>query len=385
MLTSKHGHGSTWLALIVTLILLMALSACGQTATEAPAPTESAETAPDLTVSPEATAVSAPGQQSEPAVTSGEGEKLQVVATTTIVADVVQQVGGDAVEVFVLLPVGADPHSFEPSPQDITSVAEADAVFVNGGGLEEFLTPLLENAGISADKVFSVSEGIELRAFTGEDAHAHEEADLGNATAESDHAHDAADQEHNAAMAESDHEHEQTGGDPHTWTDPNNVMVWTDTIYQALSELDPANAQTYQAHAQQYRAELADLDVWVQEQVARIPEENRQIVTDHQVFGYFADRYGLIQVGTIVPGYSTLSEPSAQELAALEDAIRDLNVKAVFVGNTVNPSLAERVAEDTGTQLVTLLTGSLTEAGGSAPTYLDYIRYNVDAMVSALR
>ena len=134
-----------------------------------------------------------------------------------------------------------------------------------------------------------------------------------------------------------------------------------------------------------YRQELIDLDQWILEQVAQIPEANRELVTDHQLFIYFANRYGFEQIGAIVPGYSTLSEPSAQELAQLEDAIRELGVRAIFVGNTVNPALAQRVANDTGTKLVFLYTGSLTEATGPAPTYLDYMRFNVQAIVEALK
>ena len=284
--------------------------------------------------------------QSAPAVDSG---KLKVVATTTIVGDVAAQVGGDLIQLSVLLPVGIDPHSFEPTPQDVAKVAEADLIFANGAGLEEFLDNLIESAGAD-DKVVSLSEEIALleRPLHG------------------------GDDEHSL-------------GDPHTWTDPNNVMVWTQKVSRTLGEADPANVNAYAANAEKYQTELEELDAWIREQVSQIPVEQRKIVTDHRLFGYFVEEYGFEQVGAIIPGYSSLAEPSAQELAAIEDAIHDLDVKAVFVGNTVNPMLAERIAEDTGTQLISIYTGSLSEPGGGAESYLTYMRYNTIAFVDALK
>ena len=138
-------------------------------------------------------------------------------------------------------------------------------------------------------------------------------------------------------------------------------------------------------NAQAYRASLQELDGWIREQVAGVPEQNRRLVTDHASFSYFAHQYGFEQVGAVFPGYSTLAQPSAQDLAALEDAIREFDVKAVFVGNTVNPALAEQVAQDTGTRVVFMYTGSLSEPGGPAGDYLAFMRYDVRVMVEALR
>ncbi len=166
---------------------------------------------------------------------------------------------------------------------------------------------------------------------------------------------------------------------------PANAMVMVHNIKQALSELDPANATTYAANAEAYQAQLQALDIWVKAQIETIPAENRQLVTDHDALGYYADRYGLQVVGAVIPAYSTNAEPSARELADLQEAIAELNVRAVFVGTTVNPVLAERVAEDTGVKLVPLYTGSLGEAGSGAETYLDFIRFNTSAIVEALR
>jgi ABC-type Zn uptake system ZnuABC Zn-binding protein ZnuA len=250
------------------------------------------------------------------------------------------------------MPLGADPHSFEPAPRDMAAVVDAHVVFANGAGLEEFLDSLMESAE-AEEKTVHVSHGIAFRRFDGE--------------------------------SEGDGEHDHAADDPHTWTDPNNVMVWAQNIEDALSNLDPTNGEAYRVNAEAYRAELQELDAWIREQVAQIPEKDRQIVTDHTILGYLADRYGFVQVGAIVPGYSSLAEPSAKELAELEDAIRQLGVEAVFVGSTVNPALAETVAQDTGVQLVTIYTGSLSEKGGQADTYIAYMRYNVEAIVQALR
>ena len=311
-------------------------------------------------------------------VALGQGEKLKVVASTSIVADVVQQVGGERIALIALMPLGADPHAFEPAPRDAAAVADAHVVFVNGMGLEVFLEKLFQSAGEGVT-VVPVSYGIEPLRFEEEGVHGEAEGDH-HGEAEGDH----------HGEAEGDHHGEDEGdhygeADPHTWFDPHNVIVWTRNIAHALGALDPPNAQAYQASAAAYEAELRELDAWIREQIARLPEGKRRLVTDHASFGYFARRYGFAQVGTLFPGYSTLAEPSAQDLAALEDAIRALDVPAVFVGLTVNPGLAERVAEDTGTRLVFLYTGSLSAPGGPADDYISFMRYNVSAIVEALR
>ncbi|MFZ5809873.1 MAG: metal ABC transporter substrate-binding protein [Chloroflexota bacterium] len=298
-----------------------------------------------------------------PAVESGS--RLNVLATTTIVADVVRNIGGEKINLTVLLPTGVDPHSFQPAPQDIAKMADADLIFANGAGLEEFLTPMIESAN-AREKVIYVSEGIELLESAESDDLSHE-AEVPSST-------------HTAE--EPEHHHE--GGDPHVWFDPNNVIIWTHNITQALSKMDPANAESYQKNSENYLTELKALDEWIRQQVSSIPAENRKLVTDHLVFTYFAERYGFVQEGAVIPGYSTVAEPSAQEIAALEDIIRQQGVKAIFVGNSVNPALSRRVAEDTGVQLITIFTGSLSAPGGGADTYLEFMRYNVNAIVQAL-
>jgi ABC-type Zn uptake system ZnuABC Zn-binding protein ZnuA len=294
------------------------------------------------------------GACSQGVVSPSRGDRLKVVATTTIVGDVVSQVGGDLIDLSVLLPIGSDPHSFDPTPQDIAKVADADVVFANGAGLEEFLDKMIETAGAS-DKVVYVSTGID---FLVNENH----ADSGSAN-----------QDNHGAI------------DPHTWTSPLNVILWVVNIKNGLSELDSHNVEVYAANADRYSSKLQELDTWIREQVAQIPKEYRKIVTDHSLFGYFVAEYGLEQVATIVPGYSTLAEPSARDIANLEDVINNLHVKAIFVGKSINPTLARRISEDTGTKLVFIYTGSLSEPNGEAATYINYMRYNTTAFVEALK
>ena len=320
---------ATWLFLTLAVLCLALSSGCQSAVTPAQGSENQADEMPAL--SP---------------MTLAQGEKLQVVASTSIVADVVRNVGGDLIDLTTLMPLGADPHAFEPTPQDAAAVADAHVVFINGAGLELFLESLLQSAG-AAEKVVSVSQGIELRRL--DDAHEHGDAD------------------------------------PHVWFDPHNVVVWTRNIERALSALDPDHARAYAANSAAYQAQLRELDVWIQEQVAQVPAANRELLTDHTTFGYFAARYGFEQVGAVFPGLSTLAQPSARELAALSDAIRACDVKALFVGTTVNPRLARQVAEDTGTRLVFLYTGSLSEPGGPAADYLSLMRYDVSAIVDALK
>ena len=279
-------------------------------------------------------------------------DRLSVVATTTIVGDVVSVVGGDLISLNILLPVDADPHSYQPVPQDLAAISKADVVFLNGLGLEEFLEEVVAGAVEGAEMV-SVSEGV-VTLDVGEEEEEEEE------------------------------EHEHGDEDPHVWMDPNNVIVWVENIAAKLSELDPANAEVYAANAEAYIQELEALDAWIMEQATTLPVEDRLLVADHDTLAYFAARYGFELVGAVIPGFSTLAEPSAQDIAKLQDQILALGVKAVFVGATVNPNLVERVAEDTGAQVITLYTGSLSGPDGPAPTYLEMMRYNVRAIVEAL-
>ena len=274
---------------------------------------------------------------------------LKVVAMNSLIGDVVSQVGGDKVSVEVLLPLGSDPHSFSPTPQDAAKIADADIVFANGVGLESFLKPLMDSVGGSS-KIVEVSDGIKFRTTSSENSRDKQPVD-----------------------------------DPHTWMDPNNTIIWVDNIVRALSDKDPNNASYYSKNGQAYQAKLRDLDTWIRSEVSSIPEKDRKLVTDHLVFGYFSDRYGFSQVGAIIPGFSSLAEPSAQDIAQIEDSIKAMGVKAIFINLGTNANIAQRISEDTGTKLVSLYMHSLSDKGGEAGNYIDFIRFDVSAIVNALK
>jgi len=240
----------------------------------------------------------------------------------------------------------------------MVKITRADAIFVNGFDLEEFLDDLLEGSGTQAELIV-VSEGIQPLEMPDLD-HSEEEQD----------------------GDEEDHDHE-IGADPHVWFDPNNLVIWTENIVSALTRLDPDHADLYQANGQAYQDELAALDSWIRMEIERIPEENRELVTDHTSLGYFAEQYGFKQIGAVIPALTTEAETSGRELAELIDTIRETQVKAIFVGIDFDPTLAERVAEETGVDLIPLYFGSLSD-GEPAATYLDFMRYDVNAIVSAL-
>lgn len=282
------------------------------------------------------------------------GEMLKVVATTNILGDVVGQVGGEHIDLTIMMDIGVDPHSYVPTPADTAAIHDAHVVFANGVGLEANLEEMLASAGGDAALIY-VSHGLEHRLAEG---------------ATEEHGHE--------------HEGEEEGLDPHTWFDVRNVIHWVEKTEQALSSLDPASAEAYRTNAAAYTAELEALDAWVVEQVETIPENNRKLVTNHPAFGYLASRYGLEQVGAVYP-ISPSSEPSAQDIAALQDAIRAYGVPAVFTESTVNPKLAQQVATDTGVRLVALYSGSLGEPGSGAESYIDLIRFDVQAIVDALK
>jgi manganese/iron transport system substrate-binding protein len=308
-----------------------------------------------------------------------EIEPFKVVASTNIIGDVLQEIGGEAIELTVLLSPGADPHIFEPTPRDIVAISDADVVFINGLGLEEFLDRYLDD-NLAAERLVSVSQGVQPRKFLEPHTHPDHEDDHGH---EDEHGHEDDHGPEDGHAHDDDHDHGEY--DPHVWFDVQNVIFWTYTIEQKLSELDPDNANLYADNANLYRQRLEELDAWIVEQVSRIPQENRKLVSDHESFGYFANRYGFQQLATVIPNVSTAAAPSAQDLARLSDIIEETGVKAIFVGTTVNPDLSRRIAEDTGIRLGMLYTGSLSEPGGPANSYIDMMRYNVNLIVSALK
>jgi ABC-type Zn uptake system ZnuABC Zn-binding protein ZnuA len=285
-----------------------------------------------------------------------EGETLQVIATTSIVGDIVSTVGGNAIELHVLIPRGKDPHGYQATPQDLTRVADADLIIINGFGLEEgFIDDLVQVA--DEVPIISISEGIEPLDFVAETE---------------DHEHEGEDHEHG-------------GVDPHIWFDPIKVLVWVENVADAFSGMDPNNEDVYKSNADAFETEIEALHAWIQEQVAEIPMDKRLLVTDHHSFAYFAHRYGFSTLGAVIPAYSTSASPSAKDLAELNDLIAEYQVRAIFVGRTTNPQLAESIAQDTGIQIVPLFTGSLGVENEPGDTYISMMRENVTDIVTTLR
>lgn len=280
-----------------------------------------------------------------------EGHRLRVVATTSIIGDTVQRVAGNHVDLTVLLPIGSDPHSYTATPQDMIAMSDADVIFVNGLGLEESLLPTID--AIEGVPVVSINEGITPIQL---DEHSSEDV------AEVDHAHG--------------------GVDPHTWLDVRNVRQWALTAATALGTLDPGNAPAYRQAGDAYAAELSALHQEILGAVAPIPPEARKLVTDHDTLRYFAAAYGYEVIGSVIPSFSTLSTISAQEMAALQEQIKATGARAVFADASVNPRLAQQVAQDTGIAFVRLYTGSLGPAGSPESTYTGMMRTNVKKILA---
>jgi ABC-type Zn uptake system ZnuABC Zn-binding protein ZnuA len=276
-------------------------------------------------------------------VTSPKEEPV-VLTSTTFLADIAQNVAGDRLQVESLLPFGADPHSYQPIPQDVARVANSNLLIVNGADYEHFLGTILENAG-GERTVIEASAGLKVR------------EDAGN-------------------------EH---GVDPHLWLDPNNVIYYVENIRDGLIETDPAGTETYTTNAQGYIVQLQELDAWIREQVNSIPAERRLLVTNHDSLWYFSERYGFKVIGTVVEGTSSSAAPSAKQMAALIDRIKASGAPAVFLDAAESPALADQVASDAGVKVVTdLYFGSLTD-GPPAGTYIDMMKHNVNRIVEALK
>ena len=351
-----------------------------------------------------------------PADESRTGGDLSVVATTTIVADIVSRIGGERISLYVMLPAGTDPHVFQPTPRDARHVADADVVFANGAGLEaDFLGDLIRSA--NPRRVVELSEHLPLRSMAeahDEDEEEHHDEDEHHDDDEEEHHdedehhdddeeehhdedehHDDDEEEHHDEDEhhdddeeehhdEDEHGHDHGEFDPHVWMDPTLVAMWAVEVAEVLSEIDPEHGAEYDRRAGELVQELDDLDEWIAQRVAAVPRDHRVLVADHDALAYFAARYGFELLDSVIPGVSTASEPSARHLAQLREVIAEHAVPAIFVGTVVNPQVAQSVASDLGIEVVPIYTGSLSEADGPASTYQDFMRTNVERIVAAL-
>jgi len=278
-----------------------------------------------------------------PSASSDPQTDIVILTSTTLLADLTRNIAGERLAVDSLLPVGTDPHSYQPVPRDAAKISKSKVLIINGADYEHFLEALLENAA-GEREIIEASAGLKLRTDT-----------------------------------ESEH-----GVDPHLWLDPNNVIVYVENIREGLTHFDPDGAAIYQSNADAYVSQLQELDKWINEQVAQIPSEHRLLVTNHEALGYFAERYGFTVVGTVIESFSSDASPSAQQMAALVDQIKSGGAPAIFLDASDNPALAQQIAAETGITVVTdLHLESLTD-GPPAATYIDMMKHNVTQIVNAL-
>lgn len=393
--------------LSLTLLLGTGLVACNPTSET----TTTTSTATTTTASSVATA-SAPAATSSSAsatvVASGDATQEAVVtatATTSIIGDFVRAVGGDRVKVQVLVPAGSDAHTFSPSPESVRTLAGSGVLFANGAGLEGWLPDAVAAAPdvptvllAEALALHKADEGGHDHGAEGHSEEAHMKEASGTAT---DHEHDHDHEEASGAVAEADHdhadEHDHEHGDeyaghnhgefdPHAWWDVELASGYLDGIAAKLSELDPAGADTYRQNAEAYAAELRTIDEYGKKQFAAIPPEQRVVVTAHDALNYFAERYGLEVVGAVIPGLSTEREPSAQELAALADTMREHGVRVILTENVTSDRLAQALAKETGAVVAPpVYTDALGPAGSPGETFTGAFRHNIDSIVSSIQ
>ena len=286
---------------------------------------------------------------------AGSGEKVQVAVTISVLQDFVEQVGGDRVEAFSIVPVGGSPETFQPSPRDAGRISEARVVFENGMGLDAWVEDLVESAGNEEQKVVKLSDGLEP--LEGEE-HAEE-----------------APKEHGG-----EHEH-AGGGNPHLWLDVANAEHYVERIRDALTEADPDGAEEYEINAEEYLAELEELDGYIKEKAESIPEERRKLVTFHDAFPYFAEAYGFELVGVVLENPE--AEPGSREVAEVVRTIEEEGVPVVFTEPQFNTGLADTIAQEAGVEVRELYTDTLVEDEAGS-TYDAMMRTNIDRISEAL-
>jgi zinc/manganese transport system substrate-binding protein len=265
-----------------------------------------------------------------------------VVATFSVIGDLVKNVGGDRVEVATIVGADGDTERYDPNPGDALAITRAQLILENGLGSEPWLDRLYRSARATAPRV-RVSQGFDLIA-----------GDRGDF-------------------------------DPHFWHDVSSTMQVVRTIRDTLSGYDPANADVYSANADAYLARLDALDAWVRDRVSALPEERRKLVTSHDTFGYFARSYGFQILGVGLQSFFTDAQPSAQQINRLVQEIRAAGVPAVFVENVTDPRLMQRVAQEAGVRVAPqLYTDALGKFDSPASSYVDMVTYNVNTIVTAL-
>jgi len=318
-------------------------------------------------------------------------EPVPVVATFSILGDMVERVGGDAVNVTTLVGRNGDTHVYQPTPSDAKAVKRADLLFTNGLDFEGWLERLAEAAEFDGLTVVT-TDGLELIAL--EDHHEDEGHEDGeHAEADTDDHHNEASEDKHYKDEHSDDEHDDQNDndehhdhgefDPHGWLSLQNAVVYVDNITAALAKAAPVSATLFYQNRADYVAELEQLDLEIKMLIAALPENARTIVTSHDAFQYFGRDYGLKFLAP--QGVSTESEASARDVAELIKQIRSEGISAVFVENVANPRLLQQIARETGSVIGgELFPGALSDIEGSAATYLELMRHNATTITQAL-
>ena len=302
-----------------------------------------------------------------------------VVVTTNILGDVVTNLTGGAVNVVTIMPVGADPHDFQASAQQADTIRSAEVLIVNGGDFEEGLIDVIEGAEADGVLVFEAISAVSTIEY-GEKGHGHHDDHEG------EEGHDDHD-DHEGEEGHDDHEgHDHSGDDPHFFTDPVRMASVVDAIAEFLiANVAGIDADAIQTAAAAYHDELEALDKEVADLVDTVPEASRVLVTNHEVFGYFAERYGFEVAGAVIPSGSTADGASAGALAELAELLEDEGVTAIFADTSSSDELAQTLADEVGeVDVVELYSESLGEAGSDGATYVDMVRTNAERIVSAL-
>jgi zinc/manganese transport system substrate-binding protein len=311
------------------------------------------------------------GDSSE--VGSSAPTRPTVVVSTNILGDVVENIVGDAATVITIMPVGSDPHDFQPSAQQIAQLNEADAVIVNGGGFEQGLLDIVESAENDGVPLFEAISAVETLESAGHD-HGDEHHDEGD-----DHGdeHDESD--------EHDEEHYDEG-DPHFFTDPDRMASAVGAISEFLIvEVDGIDAAAVQASADTYIATLVALDEEIEQTLSAVSPADRVLVTNHEVFTYFADRYSFEIIGSVIPGGTTLDSADAETLAALALVVEAEDIPAVLSDTSSSDELARTLALEAGNiEVVALYSESLGGPDSDGATYLDMMRVNAERIAEAL-
>ncbi|WP_459618831.1 metal ABC transporter substrate-binding protein [Bordetella sp. 2513F-2] len=329
-----------------------------------------------------------------PAMAPAADAPLRVVASFSILGDIVRQVGGPDVTVDTLVGPDGDAHTYEPTPSDTRKLGAAQVLVVNGLQFEAWLPRLLKAADYAGRTVVA-SEGVAPRRLAGDGEHGHEAAQRGSGHAHEEHDHDEHDHDgHDHDGHDHDgHDHDDHAGahhhhhgefDPHAWQSLKNGAVYARNIAEALAQADPARAAAYRERGRAYAQRLEQLDAQVRATFDAIPAGRRTVVTSHDAFGYFGDAYGVRFIP--VAGMSTQAEPSASELGVLIKQVREAHVPAVFVETVQSPRLVETVARETGARVGgTLYSDALAQPGTPAGTYIGMFEWNVRQLADAMR